>query len=770
MLPSRLLLAICILLALTGFSGWSIWLIRPPEALPATAPVTEFSAERAMSYVRRIAAAPHAMGTPAHEQVRAYLINEMRRLGLQPEVQDLTVSAQAWSSSLTGHVYNIIGRLPGQTSGKAVLLMAHYDSQPNTPGAGDDGAGVAAILETARALRQGPPLQNDVIFLLTDGEEYGLFGASAFLHHPLAKNVGVVINLEARGNSGPSMTFEISPENGWVVEEFVKAAPYPLASSLMYEVYRALPNDTDFSVFRKAGYTGVNSAFIDGFIHYHKRTDSPENLNPNSLQHHGANMLTLARHFGTISLSQTKAPDKVFFNPAGSWLVQYPMALNWLWFTLLTGLLITVIVVGMRREALTLSQALGGFFLYLLMLAIVAGLSIPTNWLVLRLLPYLHPFNGVYGPDLFLAGYILLATGLFLLISRVVLRWLRLFSFTTGVYLLMYGLTLTLFILVPSATFVFMFPLLFCLIGTLVVFAQNGHRQEVTLPYVGILLVALLPAIFMLMPIVRLLSVTFALQLPVATVTMLSLVLGLALPLLTVAEQQTSLRRIPVLPLLLLLAGILQTAFAIRNEQPSPEHPLHSHVGYYLNADSAQAWWASEYQITDDWNNQFFPNPTTGTLAEFNPIASAVYLKDKATPITVQPPVAELIADSAAGTERVLRIRLRSPRQAAHLQLVLLSRQESNLSAVTLNGEPVPPAFTTTAEGPALYIRFYGLPISKEVTLSARVKNGSPLRLLLYDQSIGLPPQLVNIPMPAHVIPEQGRTSNITVVRKEYRF
>ena len=168
-----------------------------------------------MQHIRRFARQPHAMGTAEHARVRTYLVNQLRELGLSPTIQDTTVAP----GTLVGHVYNIIGRLKGKGTGKAVLLMAHYDSQPNTLGAADDGAGVAAILETVRALRKSPALQNDIIVLLTDGEEYGLLGARGFMLHPWAKEVGFVINLEARGNGGPSMTFEISPQNGWVVQE-----------------------------------------------------------------------------------------------------------------------------------------------------------------------------------------------------------------------------------------------------------------------------------------------------------------------------------------------------------------------------------------------------------------------------------------------------------------------------------------------------------------------------------------------------------------------
>jgi Zn-dependent M28 family amino/carboxypeptidase len=182
---------------------------------------------------------------------------------------------------------------------------------------------VAAVLEIARALRQGAPLRNDVIFLLTDGEEYGLFGARAFLRHPWAKEVGLVINLEGRGNRGPSLSFEISPQNGWIVREMAKAPRIPFASSLMYEVYRHMPNYTDFTVFKEMGYSGINSGFIDGFVHYHKMTDSAENLDPGSLQHHGSNALALVSTLATCPWTRPKPKTGFSFNPLGSWLIHY---------------------------------------------------------------------------------------------------------------------------------------------------------------------------------------------------------------------------------------------------------------------------------------------------------------------------------------------------------------------------------------------------------------------------------------------------------------
>jgi hypothetical protein len=120
---------------------------------------------------------------------------------------------------------------------------------------------VAVLLETLRALRSSPPLRNDLIFLFTDGEEPGLLGAKAFVDaHPAA--AALVLNFEARGTSGPAFMFETSEGNGWIVRQFAEAAPYPQANSLSYKAYRNMPNDTDLTIFKKAGIAGLNFAFI----------------------------------------------------------------------------------------------------------------------------------------------------------------------------------------------------------------------------------------------------------------------------------------------------------------------------------------------------------------------------------------------------------------------------------------------------------------------------------------------------------------------------
>jgi len=782
MIFSSKISAALVLFLLIGISVWTIWAMQPPAPLPNTAPETEFSAQRAFAHVREIAREPHAMGTPAHATLRAYLLDQLRSLKLETEVHETAVSQRRGGS--VGYVFNLVGRLKGQKPGKAVLMLAHYDSQPNARGAADDGSGVAAILETARALQKGPALQHDVIFLLTDGEEYGLYGAQAFVRHPWAKEVRFVMNLEARGVRGPSMTFEISSENGWAVDALAKAAPYPLASSLMYEVYRILPNSTDFTVFRQAGYSGLNSAFIDGFVHYHKLTDSPENLDLGTLQHHGSNLLSLTRYLGNQSLDQTKAPDKVFFNTVGFHFVQYSMWLNWLFVALLTVLLLIALVVGVRRKVLTIWQSMAGAGLFLVMIVVIMALLWPLTVVVRQLMPaayhikvaersplsFLYFINGIYGSNPFLVAYALLTVGIFGLLVRLVFRWIRPFSLIMGVYLLLYVLVMVQAFLLPATTFQLLFPLLFSVAGTLVILQWNLYQRKSRLPSELVSVIAAVPTL-LLIPLVRLLFVTFDLQLPIVGAMVLFVIaLGLLLPVGTGVEQVLRWRNGPTVSLTALVLGLLTTAWAINAETPSAQQPLHSQVSYYLNADTGKAYWMSASTTTDPWKRQFFSQPTIGPFPEFYPASKRQLLKNTAQKLAIQAPTAEVLRDSNTTTSRTLRLKLRSMRGAAGFEIGLITKDTADIQAIAVNNEPVKPGSTPVSSGHLFSVITNGLPLNKEMTLTVRTRPGASLRLLLYDQSMSLPESLVKIPRPADVVYEQGAGSNQTIVRKEFRF
>lgn len=297
---------------------------RPPSAQPLDAPPELFSAARARELVERIAAAPRPPESDEHERVRSWLVEELARRGF--EVQDFEASTTLYGRTLTPR--NIVARLRGRASTGGVALAAHYDSVPATPGAADDGAGLAAILEAVRALRAGPPLRNDLYVIFTDLEELGASGARAIVESYAGwPEISVLLNFEARGSAGASALIETNDDNGWIVRELARADPRPVASSLYYEVYRRLPNYTDFREFKRSGVVGLSFAFAERADTYHGPTDTVERLSRASLQHHGEHALALGRHFGDLDLAVAKkTPNVVYFRLPWLGVVIYPSA------------------------------------------------------------------------------------------------------------------------------------------------------------------------------------------------------------------------------------------------------------------------------------------------------------------------------------------------------------------------------------------------------------------------------------------------------------
>ncbi len=294
---------------------------KPPRALGLDAPADAFSAARARADVETIACAPHPMGSEEAVRVREYLISRLKELGLEPQIQS--------SVEREGPARNILARLKGKTPRRkgAILLAAHSDSVAEGPGAGDNASGVAVILETLRALQAGPPLERDVIVLFDDGEEVGFDGSIMFVdEHPWARDVGLVLNFDARGCSGPSFMFETSDGNGWLIQQYAQAVSHPMATSLSMDVYRAMPNDTDLTIFKQKGYPGLNFAFGAGVAVYHTADDKPEALSADTLQHHGQNALETTRWFAALDLDRAPSGDVIYFSVFGRAVLAYPIA------------------------------------------------------------------------------------------------------------------------------------------------------------------------------------------------------------------------------------------------------------------------------------------------------------------------------------------------------------------------------------------------------------------------------------------------------------
>jgi hypothetical protein len=383
--PPSLVSILVLWFFIIALSILSVRALHAPQPLVATAAENEFSAERALIHVREIAAVPHPLGSKEDAAARNYLIAQLTLLGLQPQIfSSLGVNPIA-RLIIAGKTNDVVGRLPGAASGPAIILMAHYDSVYRAPGAADDASGVASILEILRALKHGPAIQRDVIVLFTDGEEEGLLGAEAFAHsHPWVKDAGLILNFEARGDRGPSLLFETSQNNRPLIEAVARVAPHPIGSSLFYELYKILPNDTDFTVFRPAGIPGLNFAFGEGLEAYHSPLDTPDHLSLGSLQHHGSYGLALTRYFGQVDLTalRNSRDDDVFFDWFGSRLVTYCQRWVLRGQIFVTLLFAMALVLAFRRPEFSKRQFFLGLLACLAILILVVAAVAAGWWLI----------------------------------------------------------------------------------------------------------------------------------------------------------------------------------------------------------------------------------------------------------------------------------------------------------------------------------------------------------------------------------------------------
>jgi len=426
LIPIALLL--CALLGFTVNSSMS-----PPGARDIDA--EGFSSARAEALLREFLGdeTPHPVASPANRLVKERILQQLERFGIAGEVQQTFACNIKWPRC--AQVENIVASIPGENS-EAVLLMAHYDSVPHAPGAGDDGAGVAAILEVARQLKLEGPHRNSLILAITDAEEVGLIGAEAFFgQHPAAQDVALVLNLEGSGSAGPVQLLRTGRDNRFVVQRYQAVVDDSMANSVSNEIFKHMPNDTDFSVVQRAGIQGIDLVFAGERNHYHTRLDSVDNLDKNTLQHHGNLLLPLAREFLQADLGDTPTGDVVYLDLYGNWMLQWGE--EWtLWLSALAAILLAVAI---RRRSSGAALARSSAWLVLGIALIGGGLAL-TFWL-LGLLRELPSWPAMQWPLFGLLLCLTVALGLYLpghkdfwaITYANILLWLLL-SVVTAIY------------------------------------------------------------------------------------------------------------------------------------------------------------------------------------------------------------------------------------------------------------------------------------------------------------------------------------------------
>jgi hypothetical protein len=712
------------------------------------------------------------MGSQEHAAVRDYIFDELTRLGLSPERQQTTAVNKRWGTPFSaGAVENIAARIKGSEEGRDLLLVSHYDSVPNSPGASDDGAGVVTLLETARALRTGAPLKNDVILLFTDGEEVGLLGASAFVaEHPWAKGVGLVLNFEARGNSGPLVMFETGDGgNGEVIGQYADAAQRPLANSFFYEIYLRLPNDTDFTVLKGLGVQGLNFAYVNGINHYHTGLDNVEELNPGSLQYEGTSTLALARHFGNAGLGGTRSANRVYFNVLGGNFINYSAALIIPLLVIAFLLFGFVVVWGLRSKGLTVSGIVLGF-LGLLAGGVVSAALVSLAWWLIRAVQPSHrwvPWGEPYHSNAFRVGFVLLAVAATSAIYALLRKRSGALSLIAGALLWWLILSACVSVLMPGGAYLFTLPLLFSLAGLALVFVFKIDPPKSRL----VLALAAIPGVVLWAPMIYNVFVALTLNSSWIVIIFIVLLCGLVAPLIL---PLVNLRRRWLFPGLLALACVCLILVGILTSGFDERRPKVNHVFYALDANTGKAVFASSDGSTDAWTTQFFSvGAERGTMPEYFPGSQRAYLKSPAPAAPLAGPEAVLTDDRTENDVRTLSFRVTSRRQAP--VLAVFTEPEVEVFDSSINGKQTGSHVgDNSAPGPPLKnwgIQYYALPTGGlDVVLKTR--GGKPFKLFVVDRSYGLP-EFPDSPLKvrsADMMPAPYSTSDVTLVAKSFTF
>jgi hypothetical protein len=432
---------------------------HPISAQKAGSRLDVFSGERAFEHLSDLLSEnkPHPSGSAENLRIRKLIEAKFTSFGYDVEIQPGLGCTLHYPGCT--QIENILVHIPGTGNGDIIMLTAHYDSVPAGAAAADDGAGTAAMIEIARMIQNAPPVKNDILFLITDGEEGGLRGAKAFADsHPLMKRVKLIINLESRGGSGASTMFETSNGNLKLIRTYAKTAKHPIANSFSYEVYKRLPNDTDYSIYKPFNIAGLNYAFTGDVARYHSRRDDLENLSKASLQHHGTNMLAALHAFENTDLSNlVGGADATYFDIFGQFIIHWPTGFN-LPLSLLTLVIVGFSIVRTRPGF----KALGGAFLVSVLLLILTPLlgwvlSFPLGrWPQLFYLDHPYPWPG----RMALLGAGLLAPVMLVTLAHKWLKSVDYNALTLSAALLFSLGSLALSLVIPGAAYVLLVPAL----------------------------------------------------------------------------------------------------------------------------------------------------------------------------------------------------------------------------------------------------------------------------------------------------------------------
>ncbi|MBM1105498.1 M20/M25/M40 family metallo-hydrolase [Aurantibacter crassamenti] len=657
---------------------WSFKAEKPNYVPDEQIEKSAFSTDRALKHVENISKKPHAVGSADHKVVRNYIIKELNKLGLETQIQE-GYTAGDWANY--SKAVNILTRIKGSEDGEALVLMSHYDSSPHSSlGASDAGSGVATILEGIRAfLSKGITPKSDIIILITDAEELGLNGADLFVNqHEWAKEIGLVLNFEARGSGGTSfMLLETNKGNAGLIKEFVKANPdYPAANSLMYSIYKMLPNDTDLTVFREDGdIQGFNFAFIDDHFDYHTVRDNYNRLDRNTLAHQGSYLMPLLQHFSSADLNNLRSKeDLVYFNVPLFKLVTYPFSWIWPMFAIAVCAFVLLLFYGFKTKSLNLKAVAIGFIPMLLSFAI-PGVIGYFSWPFLK---WMYPGYQDILQGFTYNGHAYIYAFVFLTLAICFSCYHR-FKKTDTKNLFIAPIFLWLLICGALSYYLkggvyFIIPV-FTALAALMVLINQKKPNPFLLVFLSI------PAIWIFSPFIAALPIGLGLKMMLGSMILTALTFSLLLPLIGFYRNKNNLA---------LLSLVLFAFFMIKahlNADFSEENAKPTSLAYILNSETNRAYWATYDNVLSDWTSNYIDKTTTSEDLNVNIIKSKYktgFSFVSEAPIKhIKPPLVETSLDTIIGNERILELCITHQRSVNRLEIFT---GKTFLNAVKING------------------------------------------------------------------------------------
>ena len=657
------------LLIIVATVYYSFYALMPSGNIVETSAKTEFSTSNALKHLKKITKKSHFTGSTAHKFVVNYIETELKKLGLEVEIQEQMAVNKKWRAA--ANTKNIIARIKGAEKGKALLLLSHYDSNPHSSlGASDAGSGVVTILEGVRAfLESKKQPKNDIIICITDAEELGLLGANAFVnYHPWAKNVGLVLNFEARGSGGPSyMLLETNGGNKKLIEAFSNAkTSYPVANSLMYSIYKMLPNDTDLTVFREDGdISGFNFAFIGDHFDYHTAQDSYERLNLNTLNHQASYLMPLLNYFAYNSVENFNSNvDYVYFNVPYFGLIFYPFSFVTPLFIGSVILFLLLVFIGISKKVLTLSGVFKGFIPFTLSLVISVLFAI-YGW---KLLLVIHPqyndilqgftYNGYYYIAVFVSFTLAICfwfyKGFFKKRSIQDLIIAPLF-----VWLLINGAVI--FYLKGAGFFILPVLILLVILGVLIF---NKKQSKIILLFT----VLSIPMLLIFSPLIKMFPVGLGLKMLVISTFFTVLLFGVLIPVFQQYKKPKNLANLFLLVgVMALISATVFSSYSIDRKQPNS-------ILYVLDVNKNEAYWASYNSKVDKFTKQFLgEHPIKGSYDK-NITASkyktGIQWYTKTAIKNLKRPTISIVLDTIIGSDRKVGLSILSNRNANKVEII----------------------------------------------------------------------------------------------------